>query len=270
MEKEAFVYKWVNLTNGKYYIGYHKGSLGDGYVSSSHNYNFWGDFNNPNMEWDRQILFEGSKYDCLKFEQDLLRQIDIRSSIVYNNARGSEIIFTENVLDKMSKSNKKRWENMSEESRIEHSRKISEIKKGVPRPKEVCEKLSELYKGKSFIERYGEEKSKLIGKKISDSNKGQRYHSEEHKKNLSDRMKGNDYGKYQKEETKEVKRKFFTENNPGKNKTEITKKRIGDSNRGKPSKLKGVEHKKIKCPFCNKEGGNGIMKRWHFDKCKNK
>jgi hypothetical protein len=26
----------------------------------------------------------------------------------------------------------------------------------------------------------------------------------------------------------------------------------------------------LKCPYCNKEGNVGNMKRWHFDKCKNK
>ena len=270
MKKEAFVYKWTNLTNGKYYIGYHKGELNDGYISSSHNSIFWDDFNNPDMMWERQILFEGSKGECLKFEQDLLREIDIRSDIVYNNARGGEIIFNESVLDKMSKSHKKRWGDMTEKSKLEYGKKISESKKGVPRPKEVGEKLSKLFKGKSFIERYGEEKSKLIGKKISESNKGQHYHSEEHKQNLSIKMMGNDYGKHQKDETKEMKRKLFIEKNPGKNKTEITKKRISESKKGKPNKLKGVEQKKIKCPLCGKEGGVTIMKRWHFDKCKKK
>lgn len=24
----------------------------------------------------------------------------------------------------------------------------------------------------------------------------------------------------------------------------------------------------VKCPYCNKEGGRGSMKRWHFDNCK--
>jgi hypothetical protein len=33
---------------------------------------------------------------------------------------------------------------------------------------------------------------------------------------------------------------------------------------------RGKKHKIIKCPYCNIEGGNRTMKRWHFDKCKNK
>ena len=114
MDNDAFVYQWVNLTNGKIYIGYHKGDVNDGYISSSHNTQFWDEFNNCKNKWKREILFLGSKDDCLRYEQELLRKIDIRDEKYYNNARGSEIIFTDNVLGKMSKSQKKRWEDMSE------------------------------------------------------------------------------------------------------------------------------------------------------------
>jgi hypothetical protein len=30
----------------------------------------------------------------------------------------------------------------------------------------------------------------------------------------------------------------------------------------------GKVHKKVICPHCQKEGGGGIMKRWHFDNCR--
>lgn len=32
--------------------------------------------------------------------------------------------------------------------------------------------------------------------------------------------------------------------------------------------LLGKQYKKSICPYCGKEGGGGMMKRWHFDKCK--
>lgn len=98
---EAFVYEWINLTNNKRYIGYHKGSLDDGYICSSTSIIFWQDFNNPEMKWKREILAEGTKEDCLKIEQRLLKQIDIRSDAFYNNARGSEVIFTDEVKEKI-------------------------------------------------------------------------------------------------------------------------------------------------------------------------
>jgi hypothetical protein len=100
---EAFVYIWKNLTNGCQYIGYHKGSKDDGYVSSSASERFWDDYKNPDMQWTREILAEGSTEECLKIEQNMLKSININSDLWYNNARGAEIIFTEEVKDKIRK-----------------------------------------------------------------------------------------------------------------------------------------------------------------------
>lgn len=248
MNKEAFVYKWSNLTNGKFYIGYHKGSLDDGYISSSHNEMFWNDFTNPKMVWEREIIFIGSKNDCLFEEQKILKKYDLKDSKLYNNARGSQIIFTDDVLMKMSISGKKRWENMSEESKKNRNEKISKSKTGIKRPAIVSEKLSKLFKGKTFIERYGEEKAKEIGCKISKSNIGKNRHTDEWKSELSEKMKGNNFGQYQSEETREIKKSKFLNNNPGKNKTEETKKKMSEVKKGVPAKnnkpiiIDGVEY----------------------------
>lgn len=44
---------------------------------------------------------------------------------------------------------------------------------------------------------------------------------------------------------------------------------ITDEHAGKISaSLKGKPKKKVVCPHCHKEGGNGLMQRWHFDNCK--
>lgn len=268
MNKEAFVYEWKNLTSGKSYIGYHKGDVNDGYISSSRNEKFWEDFNDLNMIWERNIIATGTANECLQIEQRILKEIDIKDDKYYNNARGSKIIFTKNVLDKMSKSHKKRWENMTDEDKIRRSKKISESKKGVPKPKEVCEKLSKLYKGKSFIERFGENKAKLIGQKITEAKKGKHYHSEKHKRNLSLKMIGNKYGKNLGEESRKLRREKFLVDNPGKNKSEETKRKISKSKIGKPSLNKGIPRKKVTCPYCGKEGGEGLMGRWHFNNCK--
>ena len=40
-------------------------------------------------------------------------------------------------------------------------------------------------------------------------------------------------------------------------------KQKADAQRGKPRRIE-------KCPHCGKEGGEGIMHRWHFDNCKHK
>ena len=50
----------------------------------------------------KKIITEGTKDVCLQIEQRLLKEIDLRNDRYYNNARGAEIIFTKDVLDKMS------------------------------------------------------------------------------------------------------------------------------------------------------------------------
>lgn len=98
---EAFVYIWKNLTNGKSYIGYHKGIEDDGYICSSSSKLFWSDFNNSSMLWSREIIHKGTRDECLQYEQQLLKSIDIKESKWYNNARGSTIIFTDEVRQKI-------------------------------------------------------------------------------------------------------------------------------------------------------------------------
>jgi len=207
MKNDSFVYIWKNLTDNKTYIGYHKGDVDDGYICSSKSDTFWDDFYNENKKWKREVIFEGSSDDCLKYEQNLLKDIDLNDESIYNNGRGAEVIFTDEVKGKMSLSHKERWDNMSEDKKLLHSQRISKAKTGVPRSEETKRKLSENLKGKTFVDRYGKERAKDIGRKISESNTGKHYHSEEWKQVLSENLKGNDYGKYQSEETRELKRK---------------------------------------------------------------
>lgn len=268
---EAFVYKWKNLSNGKYYIGYHKGNTNDGYISSSKSDIFWQDFNNKDMIWERLILFTGNKSDCLKFEQDLLKEIDLKDNNVYNNARGSDIIFTEEVLIKMSISGKKRWENMDDQSKKIRNSKISKSKTGVPRSEETKKKMSDNLIGKSFVDRFGEERAIEICKSISEKQTGMK------KPKQSLAMRGRYigelnpmYGKKHTDEFKEDRRSYLIENNPGRNKTEETKRKISESKKGTISPFKGIKREEVECPHCLKKGGIGVMNRWHFDNCKYK
>lgn len=57
--------------------------------------------------------------------------------------------------------------------------------------------------------------------------------------------------------------------------TEETKRKISEAmkgrpcpSRGGPSSRKGTKDSVVECPHCGKVGGAVIMKRWHFDKCK--
>jgi hypothetical protein len=109
------------------------------------------------------------------------------------------------------------------------SRKImsmkSEERKGIPRPKDVCLKISQSMMGKN----------------------------------------NPNYGKKTSEETKRKLRE-----------ASIKAGCRPPSPKGKPSWNKGISgykrgpYKKSTCPHCNKTGGGGIMKQYHFDKCESK
>lgn len=68
--------------------------------------------------------------------------------------------------------------------------------------------------------------------------------------------------------------KMKGDNNPmfGKTHTTDTKKKISEAHKGKEPWNKGKEspQEKVVCPHCGKQGGKGNMKRYHFDKCKEK
>jgi len=59
-----------------------------------------------------------------------------------------------------------------------------------------------------------------------------------------------------------------------------TKQKIREAHLGVPKSeehklklsksTKGIPKLKVTCPHCNKQGGTGVMNRWHFDNCKHK
>ena len=50
--------------------------------------------------------------------------------------------------------------------------------------------------------------------------------------------------------------------------TEERRNHLREVNLGKTKPYK--KQTKIKCPYCNKEGGSSNIKRYHYDNCKNK
>lgn len=150
---EAFVYMWINKTNGRKYVGYHRGSQDDGYISSTLNENFWGDI--KIHQFERIILFEGTRDQCLKYEQDYLKSIDISSDEWYNNARGAEIIFTQEVRDKirnhhLGKSSGMKGKKHTEETKL----RIKNAHKNIVHSDEWNKKVSNALKGKKKSEEH--------------------------------------------------------------------------------------------------------------------
>lgn len=142
---EAFVYKWINMSTGSFYIGYHKGHKDDGYICSSKSDRFWEDFNNPNFEWVRTILFEGTHDECVREEFKLLSKCDLTNDMVYNNSKGGGIIFNKEVRDKMSKRKLgKKRPPITEETR----KRMSEAKLGKTYTLEARMNMSKGMKGR--------------------------------------------------------------------------------------------------------------------------
>lgn len=72
MNTEAFVYKWTNTENAKFYIGKHKGHINDGYISSGKA--FLAVYNHNPSIFKREILFVGTHQDVLHKENELIQQ----------------------------------------------------------------------------------------------------------------------------------------------------------------------------------------------------
>lgn len=72
MNTESFVYKWTNIVSGKIYIGKHKGTEDDGYISSGKVF-LACYYANPH-EFKREIIFWGTDYECLKEEGKLIKE----------------------------------------------------------------------------------------------------------------------------------------------------------------------------------------------------
>jgi group I intron endonuclease len=94
-------------------------------------------------------------------------------------------------------------------------------------------------------------------KKISQSLKGHKNYipTEEHKKKLSEKFKGR------------------TSPMKGRTQDDSAKKKIAEETKrrwecGELKSSSGYKQDVIECPHCGKFGGEGLMKRWHFDNCK--
>ena len=110
-----------------------------------------------------------------------------------------------------------------------------------------------------------------FGKKISEALTGRINgpHDKKTKKAIANSLLG-------KEKTEEHKKAMSDSHkgqipiNKGIPMSEKQKKQISEKRKGIATNPPGTILKKSICPHCSKEGGGGMMKRWHFDNCKHK
>jgi hypothetical protein len=88
--KEAFVYKWTNILTLNWYVGFHYGTLDDGYICGSKTVRNM-ITSNP-QDWIRTIIAEGTSKEMNELETTILQTIDARSDIRsynrHNNHKG--------------------------------------------------------------------------------------------------------------------------------------------------------------------------------------
>ena len=171
---QAFVYAWTNTETNQLYIGSHKGNPDDGYVCSSKV--MLEDYMRDRSVFSRQIIATGSYEDMRAFEATLLNAVDAKKDPqFYNQSNGNGDFYLKRQT-------------------LEARRKISEAKKGKPRPDLALinsERGATKGSWKKGVDRAGE-KNAMFGKK----------HSEESKKKMSLNSKGKNR-QPKSEETKE-------------------------------------------------------------------
>ena len=58
--------------------------------------------------------------------------------------------------------------------------------------------------------------------------------------------------------------------NQGRKHSEQSRKNMSESHKGLIPYNKGLKYEIVKCPYCSKDGGSNLMKRYHFENCKDK
>ena len=146
---EAFVYKWTK-TDGFWYIGFHKGSIDDGYISSGEY--FLEDYNkNPDL-WTREILATGTISEMYDYETKLLQESNAKDDSMSYNKHNNNFPYVANDPEIRAKQS----DSMKEFHRNNPDKHVSK------RP-EVRAKISESMK--EYLRNNPEVRAKFLGDK---------------------------------------------------------------------------------------------------------
>lgn len=133
-QPQCFVYKWVHVPTGKWYIGSRTAKnchLNDGYICSSIEVKML--ILHDKSKWIREILAIGNVDDIRMLESKYLIESDAMNNPMSFNKHNNNGLF----VYKGGKSQTKT-----------HRKKISNALKGIKRSDEYCKKMSEVKKGK--------------------------------------------------------------------------------------------------------------------------
>ena len=245
----SFVYKWIHLPTGKWYIGSRtaKGCHPqDGYISSSQLIKPLIK-QNP-TEWKREVIKTGSPEEMIKLEITLLESLDAKHNPMSFNQHNGDGKFTRTGVK------------VSDDTRKKQSESIKKVhpNRGKPSPN----------RGKIASEETRKKQSVSI-KKVHPNrgkpspNRG-KIASEDTRKKQSESKLGKKRKPFTEQTRDKIRQAKLGSNNPsyGKTPSEETKEKLRQANRGKKETFT--------CSHCGKVGSGGSMTRWHFDNCKEK
>lgn len=241
MNTQAYVYKWTELSTGKWYIGSRSRkncNPNDGYICSSKIVKPMIIANKDN--WVREVLCIGIPEDMRTLEAKYLQALKAADDPMSYNQQNQD--------GKFSNAGKPH----SDQTR----KKISTGNKGKIRTEETRKKLSEQRKGKPG--RKGEQNG-MYGRAPWNKGKPMLNHVK-----LALKEANKDRGPWNKgvPMTDEAKLKLSISKTGSKASIE-TKLKMSASGKGR-------KDEKVTCPNCGLTGGNSGMKRYHFDNCKYK
>lgn len=173
MKYNTFVYKWTDMNTGMYYIGVHKGTFDDGYISSSKV--MLKEYRSRPTEFIREIIAYGSDIEMRNLEKKILLELDAAGDqLSYNKWNSHSKLYN---VGPMSEEHK---------SKISNALKGNKNSKGVIRNDEFKQKLSENKKGnKNFL---GKKHNPETKKKMSMKQKG-KILTEDHLNNIRNAQK---------------------------------------------------------------------------------
>ena len=170
---EAFVYCWTDQKNRKLYVGYHKGSIDDGYICSSKP--MMKEYNQRPQDFTRQIIATGNAEDMYILETAILKADNAMHNELYYNLRNNSFCFhghkhTEETKAKLRKAWKER---PNVEERMEHIKTLHVNRIVKPFTEEHKQKLREANLGKNNP-MFGKKLSVETRRKMSESRRGKR------------------------------------------------------------------------------------------------
>jgi hypothetical protein len=124
---DSFVYCWTDTKTNKIYVGSHKGSDTDGYVSSSKY--MMNEYRKRPYDFTRQIIAHGLHRDMLKLESKILQSANAAKSDEFYNKHNNNGTYSaygpksDKTKEKMR--NAKLGTHRSIETNLKHSKSIS-------------------------------------------------------------------------------------------------------------------------------------------------